>query len=570
VQAPPSGIQVGDSRGGSATSAPPIHPGDVRLTSALRLVLAAASTAIFWADPSEHLEWKPYALGILVLFLAYAAAVHLITLRRRPWPPPAIAPWIDLAWVTLLISVSAGTSSIFFQLYLFAILCASFQGGFRAGMAIVAASVVSFSIVGGLTSPEGPSFELDRTLIRPLYLLVLGFLISHLGGHERRLRSRLALLRDISTLSNPRFGIDHTLGHIIARLCTFFGADACRLAVTEGGRAWTRKAARDAAHASDPIELPPELAEILVPPSDEPWLRRARFRLRELRRANVVEPLGASDRAQGSRAEAAATALGADSLLSAPFNYAPGVRGRLYVTSARPAAFDRSDLEFLVQAAAQTAPLLQNVRLVETLATGAAEEERKRIALDLHDSVIQPYVGLRLALSALRDAIRSREQRTAEITADRLCGLADRELEDLRSYARGLATRSEGHPGGALVPAVRRFCARYQEATGITVEVEARGSHAIHDRLAAEIFQVIAEGLSNVRRHTASARARVRIAWDEERLSVAIENDGVPVGSGLDFLPRSLTERASALGGRVDVDVSPETSITAVHLEIPL
>lgn len=570
MQEPASGVTgEGSPRGGTASSRP-IQPGDVRLTGALRLVLASAATAIYWADPSEYLEWRPYAVGVLVLFLGYAATAHLLTVRRRPWPPAWAAPWIDLAWTTLLISVSAGTSSIFFPLYLFAILCAAFQGGFRAGMWVVAGSVVSFSLVGGLTSPEGPSFELDRTLIRPLYLLVLGFLISHLGGHERRLRSRLALLRDISTLSNPRFGIDHTLGHTIARLCAFFGADACRLAVVEGSGAWTRKAARNASRASDAIALPPELAGVLVPPSDEPWLRRMRLRLRELRRTGVIEPLGGRGATPGSPAEAAATSLGAVSLLSAPFNYAPGVRARLYVTSARPAAFDQSDLEFLVQATAQTAPLLQNVRLVETLATGAAEEERKRIALDLHDSVIQPYVGLRLALSALRDAIRSREQQAAEVTADRLCDLVDRELEELRSYARGLATRGDGHREGALLPAVRRFCGRFEEATGIVVDVDAEGSGAIHDRLAAEVFQMIAEGLSNVRRHTDSARARVRIAAGDERLTVAIENEGVPGRSGHAFLPRSLAERASALGGRVDVVVSQEGANTAVRLEIPL
>jgi hypothetical protein len=137
------------------------------LTSTLRVVAASAGAAIFWIDPSEASSRRPLAYAVLIGFLVYSIVLRLLVLSRKRRVPMAVAPWIDLGWTTLLIAISEGTSSIFFQLYLFAILVAAFHGGFRAGMALVAASVFSFSVVGGLTAPVGPSFELDRSLLRP-------------------------------------------------------------------------------------------------------------------------------------------------------------------------------------------------------------------------------------------------------------------------------------------------------------------------------------------------------------------------------------------------------------------
>ena len=50
-------------------------------------------------------------------------------------------------------------------------------------------------------------------------------------------------------------------------------------------------------------------------------------------------------------------------------------------------------------------PVLENIRLVDRLASEAAEYERQRIARDIHDGMIQPYIGLQLGLAAIRQKI---------------------------------------------------------------------------------------------------------------------------------------------------------------------
>jgi len=82
--------------------------------------------------------------------------------------------------------------------------------------------------------------------------------------------------------------------------------------------------------------------------------------------------------------------------------------------------------------------------------------------------------------------------------------------------------------------------------------------------LAAEIFQIVREGLSNITRHTTSAQARIRMASLNGDIVFEIENDSSAGETQNTFTPRSITERVLALGGRVSVNVSDRCTIVSV------
>jgi signal transduction histidine kinase len=551
--------------------APP--QGHERLTSALRLVLAVAGLAIFLGDPREHPDRRLIAQAVLALFIAYSVVVYAATLRGVRRFAGEAAPWIDVGWITLLVAASAGTSSIFFPLYLFAILSAAFGRGFRMGMAVVVASVLSFAIVGALTAPRGAALDAREFVVRPLYLLVVGYLTAVWGGYEVRSRARLALLRDVTSLSNPRFGIDRTLAQVLERLRAFHEADSCRLVVAEedGERRWMRAVTRGVAEAPRPIELPAGLAQILLPPP-----HGAAFLAPAPRRAwsrgetdlEISEPPASRTRAPPEAARALLTALDAGALVSVPFRYHASASGRLYVVRREGRPFDWDDAEFLRHVVDQVAPVLESIRLVDRLASDAADEERRRIARDLHDSVIQPYLGLRLGLTGLRNAVAGGRLDEARGTLERLVELTEAEIETLRGYVRALRNADAGAAGGLLETSLRRFCRRFSEATGIRVDLMTGPAPVENDRLAAEVFQMVAEALSNVRRHSAARRAEVRVATEGERVVLTVTNDGA-AGTGAAFFPRSLGERAAALGGEVRVE-QREDATTVVRAEIPL
>ena len=103
-------------------------------------------------------------------------------------------------------------------------------------------------------------------------------------------------------------------------------------------------------------------------------------------------------------------------------------------------------------------PVLQNIKLVDQLASDAADAERQRIALNFHDRVIQPYLGLHMAL----EAIRQNSQwalLTSRTTSTGCWTLTEDELAQLRHLVQGL--KSGGERVGSLVPAIRRFSRKF-------------------------------------------------------------------------------------------------------------
>ena len=240
--------------------------------------------------------------------------------------------------------------------------------------------------------------------------------------------------------------------------------------------------------------------------------------------------------------------------------------GRLYITAKRRGVFDPEDIEFLLLVFEQTIPLLQNIKLVDQIASDAADAERQRIALDFHDRVIQPYIGLQMALEAIRQKLgRGDTDVTHDI--DWLLDLTKEELAQLRPLVQGL--KNGGERVGDLVPAMRRFGRKFMAATGIQVRVDVRGEPHVNDRLAAEVFHIVAEGLSNIRRHTLATTASITLIQENSHLTVQIRNDGVEGETFEPFTPRSITERTMALGGQVRVERQSQTQV-AVIAEIPL
>ncbi|HWF88873.1 MAG TPA: hypothetical protein VN659_08565, partial [Pyrinomonadaceae bacterium] len=106
------------------------------------------------------------------------------------------------------------------------------------------------------------------------------------------------------------------------------------------------------------------------------------------------------------------------------------------------------------------------------------------------------------------------------------------------------------------------------------VDVAAHGKVKVNDRLAAELFQIVAEGLSNVRRHAFCRDARVEIECKETSLLLQIKNSrprtgANPDGDGKSFRPHSIAERAASLGGDTQVFID-DKDYTVVSVGIPL
>lgn len=548
---------------------------DDRLIAAMRLTLASSALLVVYIDPSEPARHIAITYTTLALYVLYSAVLYVLTPHRSPFGLLSMAHWVDVGWYVVFIGLSSGTNSIFFLFFFFAILVASFHRGFASGFRVTLVSATLFSIVGFTTAPVEPDFDLNLFLLRPTSLLVLGYMMACWGGSENVLKRRLALLKDVSTLSNPRFGVDHTLGSIMERLRAFYDADTCLLVIVDESTNgyWLYRARRQYPGSAGRAEaLTEEVARhLLALPATHALISRGRSRWRRWWRADAdisiydvvtAERVTETPPAGGVYAAASSSA----SCVTVPVRHRGDTAGRLYITTARRRAFDVSDVTFLLQVFDHTVPFIDNIRLVDRLASDAAEAERQRIARDLHDSVIQPYIGLQIGLAAIRQKllagvpdVRGDIERVIELTS---AGIAE-----LRGYVGGLKDGAEYQ--GGLILAIQRFARKFTEATGIVVHVEAETTVQVSDRLAAEVFQMVAEGLSNVQRHTDSAWATIRLACRSDHLIMRVEND-IPEGMApVSFAPRSITERAVALGGSAGVEYH-EKGGTVVVVDIPL
>jgi signal transduction histidine kinase len=193
----------------------------------------------------------------------------------------------------------------------------------------------------------------------------------------------------------------------------------------------------------------------------------------------------------------------------------------------------------------------------------ASDETRRKIERDLHDGTQQRLVSLGLALRAAEASVPpDRLDLQAELSqiATGLTGA----VEDLRELSRGI------HPAilsrGGLVPAVRTLARR----SAVPVELDISTDVSVPEAIELAAYFVASEALANATKHAEASRIELSLAQVEERLLLAVRDDGVggadPArGSGL----VGLTDRVEALGGSLDIQSRPGDG-THITVRLPL
>ncbi|QJD89650.1 histidine kinase [Duganella dendranthematis] len=533
----------------------------------MRLLLALSALLTLTIAPADL--GNPGAPGLLPWLVFSAYLVHSVTLlvaarrHRTPFWHGKVVYWLDLGWYGLMVYCSGGTNSFFFPFFFFVILTASFQWGFDEGARITLAAALVLALSTWLADQ---STDQAHLLLRATFLLALGYMISYWGGMGLSQRRRLSLLRRVSQLSNPRFGVDQTIASMLQQTGRFYHASNCLLLMRSGADdLWQLHSATGdkvtLSHLSDAAAAPllafgprtmvqfaralhPRLGgtvEARVRDGGDPAWRK----LPPAELANLVDLLDAA------------------SFVSVPLPLRKG-EGRLYVVSAGY-RLTRGDAAFLRQLAAQFFPVIENIVLLDRLASDAAFRERQKIARDLHDTTIQPYIGLRHGISAIRQSMQSEHPSVPEL--DKLLDMTSQVITDMRTFAKTVregAARQEHE----LLVALRRQARQVQEFYGLAIAVDAADGLRVSDRLAAEVFQIVNEGMSNIRKHTRARSGRIYLSTVDDQLRIRIENE-TPEGPPAPFLPGSIAERTAALGGTITIDRAAPGA-TAVNITIPV
>lgn len=439
----------------------------------------------------------------------------------------------------------------------------------RLPLALVVALIVVWVVDGwalGADDVRGGPSTAPAALGLALSLLLVGWSYSSL-----RVIRRLALCNDFGRLFSPSDSLDASLYAFAGMLRAAHGAESClvvldnahakpaRLYIVDGARPLAAGgAALDPQLTGALLALPPEHALLY----ERPGLARRSPSCR----AYHVATLEAC-RADLAQLSALGNLLDARSFISLPLRSRGQTLGRVHLVSQRRRC-RRREVRFLAQLMSQAGPLIENMQLVEQLALTVATQERKRISRDLHDSTVQPYVGLKLGLEALRRRLPAEAAFAREV--DELIAMAGEGISQLRQYVGRLKSDDRLHKRESLVQGVRLHAHRFSELYPIETSVLAAGEILVSSALYEEIIQIVREGLSNIRRHTPARRASVELRSMHGRLFIEIVNDrGELAPDAPQFHPRSIGERARELGGRVAVG-ERSNGDTVVAVDIPL
>jgi signal transduction histidine kinase len=197
------------------------------------------------------------------------------------------------------------------------------------------------------------------------------------------------------------------------------------------------------------------------------------------------------------------------------------------------------------------------------------EEERKRIAREIHDELGQQLLALKIDVSILQGQLSHVPEATAQL--DGMLRSMSSLMQSMRSIINDLrpAVLDLG-----LHAAVEWQTREFQRKTGISCVLMSDGEDIVlSDACATALFRTLQESLTNVSRHASASHVDVQLYATDESLLMRVSDDGIgrlgqqdkPDAFGL----RGMRERIGSLGGRLTVTAAPDQGVTVTAV-IPI
>lgn len=228
-----------------------------------------------------------------------------------------------------------------------------------------------------------------------------------------------------------------------------------------------------------------------------------------------------------------------------------------------------SQLLVLTRIADETAVAIENARLFASIRELSVDEERSRIARELHDGVAQALTHVRLELDFMADHGSGSDQQTRE-EARRLARVVERAVGDVRTMIRGLRSSVEAE---GLAGSLRSLMRDLQSLGGPSLTFTNTGSVRLAPDVEIEIFRVAQEAVSNAMRHAQADNIAVSLEVADTYLKLTVKDDGRPgaggssstAGGGVGM--KAMRERAGAIGAKLEVSRPPGGGMT-VELDL--
>jgi len=252
--------------------------------------------------------------------------------------------------------------------------------------------------------------------------------------------------------------------------------------------------------------------------------------------------------------------------------------GTLAVGSAAARSFDSEAVETLASLANQASIAIENARLQARLRELAVETERERIAREMHDGLAQVLGYVSTKSQAADELLASGRVADARGQLGELTAAARSIYVDVREAILGL--RSPITPELGLIGAIEDYARRFAEASKLAIRVDASAearATTLGPDAEAQVFRIVQESLTNVRKHAAAGRVDVRLARLDDDLVLELVDDGrgfadhspTPSADWPHYGQAAMQERAAGIGARIAWGTGPQGG-GFIRLVVPL
>lgn len=270
---------------------------------------------------------------------------------------------------------------------------------------------------------------------------------------------------------------------------------------------------------------------------------------------------GGATRIVAARGEAPA-AEGAEARHGIPIRFQDRALGTLVLDLGRPLAAMGAEMPQLLAAIGRHLGLaIENARLGGEASKLAILEERNLIGNELHDSLAQSLIGMKLQLVMLSESIAKGNLGAAQYEAKSLQRALAQANDDLRELLTNFRLRI-GDSG--LVPSVENLVERFRRETGISTYFQNEcGALALTAAQEIQVYFIVQEALMNIRRHSKAMNVRIMLANEDDLYTVLIEDDGAGMSEAPEELPARhaglaiMQQRTGRLPGQLVIESEP-------------
>ena len=236
--------------------------------------------------------------------------------------------------------------------------------------------------------------------------------------------------------------------------------------------------------------------------------------------------------------------------------------------------FSDDDADIVAGVARHAALAIDNARWFRRLRTLGAEEERGRIAREMHDRLGQSLAYVAISLD--RMATESRSANTCASSAETVVELQDL-ADEVRKATREVRTkltdlRVDVNEEIDLAEALAGLLERVEQRSGIVTSLQTRGDGSLSPVTEREVARIAQEAINNAERHSGAHHIDVRWQCDLVGAELEVVDDGKGLSAGAPlrrdaFGILGMRERADAIGARFGI-ISPPGKGTLVRLQL--